>query len=172
MFFFENTHKESALMSHIFEPRNGRDVRKSSVQFSRNIAAVLLVGIVTAALSLAGTGTALATSGASLWCPVTANSPYKSVSGQAVGTGTWGICHDSDNRKAVAEIHHVSGWWHPYVAGYTKNAVYGSGNITASGCYPSQTGYQASYFNQVRLQNNTQEGDWVISADGSFKIGC
>ena len=125
-----------------------------------------------AALSLGGAAVAAsAATGSSFFCnSVTANNPYKASSGQAYATGSWS-CPSSGGRKAVLEIHHVSGWWHPCVAGNTVDAVY-NGSISGSGCYPSQSGNQAEYFNQVRLQNSSQTGDWVISSNSSFRIGC
>ena len=141
------------------------------MSFRQKLVTITCATGLASALSMAGLAAAHAATGASLFCTsVTANTPYKSSSGKVAGSGSWS-CPASDGRTAVEELHHVSGWWHPYVAGNTVSAVY-SGSISASGCYPSQVGMQASYFNQVRLRNATQTGAWVVSADGSMKIGC
>ena len=124
-----------------------------------------------AALSFSGAVAASATTGSSLFCDsVTADDVSTTPDGRLLGTGHW-ACPASDGRSAVDEIHHVSGWWHPFVAGQTVDAVY-DGEISASGCYPSESGPPADYFNQVRLQNSSQTGDWVISGDETFSVVC
>lgn len=143
-----------------------------TMTFRKKLVAIAGAILLSAGLTVGGASSAFAATGNSgTGCTATANAPYKSGT-KAYASGSSSCNYGATGRVLAIEIHHVSGFWHPYVAGNSVAHTAFSKSISASGCYPSQLNNQAEYFNQARTSTPGLTGGWVISANGTITIGC